>query len=78
MRVTNRIDSVSLLDVLKKVQEKKLRKGLNMNRWQIAEHQILKSRTQDELESVHDELQNLFDFAKVDTVGDFKQLYEQR
>jgi hypothetical protein len=59
-------------------QEKKLRKGLNANRWKIANNQILKSRTQDELESVRDELQNLFDFAQCDNVSDFRQIYEER
>jgi len=59
-------------------QEEKLRTGLNVSRWKIAENQILKSRTQDELESVHDELQNLFDFANCDNVQDFRQLYDER
>ncbi len=59
-------------------QEQKLRKGLNANRWKIANNQILKSRTQDELESVRDELENLFDFAQCDNVSDFRQIYEER
>jgi hypothetical protein len=59
-------------------QEEKLRTGLNVSRWKIAENQILKSRTQDELESVHDELQNLFDFANCDNVQEFRRLYDEQ